>query len=176
MHKRGNCLSDQTSINWSYDVYYCVDMEPLPAVIQGSFYGSRICGTRSGTPFVDAIRVDESGKCPDGTKPCSSNTSLQNTICYPPEDLDSSCPITDIDIIEMSGAETKKKSRNNGDNVIQLDSSHAITYSKDRDSLPITTIIVDEQPCIRNSYNFMSAESTKFLPYEIMRTDECMEG
>ena len=76
MHKRGNCLSDQTSINWSYDVYYCVDMEPLPAVIQGSFYGSRICGTRSGNPFVDAIRVDESGKCPDGTKPCSSNTSL----------------------------------------------------------------------------------------------------
>ena len=33
--------------------------------------------------------------CPDGTVACSTSTSPDNTICYPPDELDL-CPITDL--------------------------------------------------------------------------------
>lgn len=32
-HKRGACLADQATFNWSYDVYYCAELEALAPVI-----------------------------------------------------------------------------------------------------------------------------------------------
>ena len=46
---------------------------------------------------MNATRVDnETLQCPTGTTPCSNATSPDNTLCYPPNELTSSCPITEI--------------------------------------------------------------------------------
>ncbi len=57
------------------------------------FDGKIVCGRRGGSPFLTAIRPDPITKlCPDNYEPCSSFTSVENTICYT---LDkSNCPIT----------------------------------------------------------------------------------
>ena len=34
--------------------------------------------------------------CPEGTDPCSTLTSLDNTLCYPKSEHDEVCPITDV--------------------------------------------------------------------------------
>ena len=40
-----------------------------------------VCGKRGGTGFINATRVDVDGNCPNGFEPCSTFTSLENTIC-----------------------------------------------------------------------------------------------
>ena len=67
------------------------------SVIMDNFYGVTICGLLGGDPFRNATRIDpKTGKCPVGTSPCSSLTSLENTICYAPNLLATKCPITDL--------------------------------------------------------------------------------
>lgn len=59
--------------------------------------GFTICGQRGGQPYKNVTRVDPVSKvCPTGTVACSNLTSAENTICYPPALLETSCPITDI--------------------------------------------------------------------------------
>ena len=46
--------------------------------------GKYICGKLGGEPFLTVQRVDPiTNKCPPGTLPCSTSTSIENTICYP---------------------------------------------------------------------------------------------
>ena len=62
-----------------------------------NFFGFTICGLPGGDPYVNATRVDPvTLKCPAGKVPCSNNTSVENTICYPASNLTANCPITDI--------------------------------------------------------------------------------
>ena len=45
--------------------------------------------------FLNAIRPNpKEKKCPEGTMPCSENTSLDETICVGEEQRKSQCPIT----------------------------------------------------------------------------------
>ena len=49
---------------------------------------------------MDVTRVNkQTFICPDGTAPCSEATKSDNTICYPPEELETLCPITFIDFV-----------------------------------------------------------------------------
>ena len=102
--KVGSCSQSKLSINFDYDSDYCMELPAVAPVLMGSFNGMRVCGTRSGTPFKDVTRLNESGKCPDGTKPCSTKTSPENTLCYPSDELSSSCPITGLDIVSQTEA------------------------------------------------------------------------
>ena len=68
-----------------------------PEVLQNLLKSSYICGIRGGDPFVSVKRpLLETGECPSGTKPCSRNTTPDNTVCYPEEEHEAKCPITKI--------------------------------------------------------------------------------
>ena len=55
-----------------------------------------MCGSKSGEPFLNVTRPDPTTlNCPAGTVACSTKTSADNTICYPPDELEK-CPITDM--------------------------------------------------------------------------------
>lgn len=102
--------------------------------------GVRVCGTRGGSNFVDVDRPDMNGNCPDGKVPCSSKTSIENTVCYAEQDLKSKCPITSIDVVsdhDSAGLVGKGYESTN------MDGDHVIVFSKDEDSLPITTIKIE---------------------------------
>ena len=68
--------------------------------------GVKICGKRGGKPFKEALRptlIDRA--CPEGTTPCSSATTIENTICISREDKDAGlCPITEIKLMDNSRA------------------------------------------------------------------------
>ena len=79
----------------------CNNIDPIPPQSQFKFYGKFFCGLPGGKPFALVSRVDpETGECPDEYEPCSRNTSDENTVCYLPEDHPTSCPITDLQIVE----------------------------------------------------------------------------
>ena len=80
----------------------CYDVPALPPVIEGQFFNKRVCGQRGGLPFVDTIRPNRNNTCPEGTSPCSTNTTTQHTVCYPPGQFNQSCPITDFNIVDDS--------------------------------------------------------------------------
>lgn len=75
----------------------CVDIAPWPMIKQFSFNEVYVCGTMGGDPYLNATLPDyESGQCPTGTTPCLTTTSIENTLCYSPDDHGANCPITDI--------------------------------------------------------------------------------
>ena len=85
---------------------YCDVIYPISPMSQLKFYGKFFCGATGGRNFAEVKRVlPETDRCPDGTEPCSTNTSPSNTVCYPPEDHPTSCPITDIKIIDEDRAQ-----------------------------------------------------------------------
>ena len=87
----------------------------------------RICGERDGDSFYLQTRPSLSGSCPDGTEPCSSSTSAENTVCYPKSELQSSCPITFMDIVSpLKEIEYKMGSYD----MLGIDSDHTLVYSK----------------------------------------------
>jgi len=48
-------------------------------------------------------RPDQENKCPEGMKPCiATNTNPSNTLCYPQDKHEESCPITDIKIVNKA--------------------------------------------------------------------------
>ena len=74
-----------------------IKIEQTFEVYQNSFYGRKICGLQGGEPFITVTRPNiTTSECPEGTLPCSTATSPTNTVCYPSEKLESSCPITEI--------------------------------------------------------------------------------
>jgi len=68
-------------------------------VAQSTYSFRQICGRRGGKNFIEVQRPDVSGHCPNGTSPCSTKTTPENTVCYPLEDHESSCPITQIKFV-----------------------------------------------------------------------------
>ena len=53
-----------------------------------------------------------------------------------------------------------------------MDASSALVYTKDSDSLPLTSMIVENQPCF-NNVGASASGGTEYLPYEIERSSSC---
>ena len=81
----------------------CTDTIPeVPAISQTDFGGKSICGIRGGQSFAEVQRPNKENDCPTDTSACSSTTSAQNTVCYPPAEHANSCPITEITFVDNS--------------------------------------------------------------------------
>ena len=79
---------------------------------QTKFKGAYFCGMRGGLAFKDVTRVDAiSKKCPKGTDPCSSKTSHANTVCYPKDQHNTNCPITEIKFVKKKSKVVAKGSK-----------------------------------------------------------------
>jgi hypothetical protein len=85
-----SCTSD--------DQYKCRRIYGIKGEEMEVIEGSRICGKTLGTSFVNAVRPSPSTKkCPTDYLPCSTYTSVDNTLCYRKTDeRDKICPITEI--------------------------------------------------------------------------------
>ena len=142
----------------------CYDLPALSPVIQGMFNGVRVCGTRDGKSFMDQTRVGKDGKCPKGTEACVKNASPENTICYPPSDLNQMCPITSIDIVDTLQTQSYEAS---GYSVIRLNNNQALIYSKNTNMMPPTSIRVEFKPC-------MGAEKVSAAPGTVSAGNELM--
>ena len=79
--------------------------EIVPAhnpVIQSQFKNKYFCAIRGGDPFISVQRpLLETGLCPQGTEACSRSTSAENTVCYPPADHASKCPILKVKFMKL---------------------------------------------------------------------------
>ena len=74
------------------------------------------------------------------------NASAENTVCYPPAEHNFKCPITYINIVGENEAKSAEK---RGEvSMLKLNNDMAIVYSKKTDSLPVTTIKVENKPCV----------------------------
>ena len=102
-----------------------------------------ICGRRGGSSFIDVLRPpsDEEVNCPDGTAPCSTFTSKENTVCYPTADHVASCPITEMFVADANFNDTAYTILTFRED--DFDQRHLV-YSKNlSDNLPLTTFKLD---------------------------------
>jgi hypothetical protein len=112
--------------------------------------GFTICGLRGGQPYNNVTRVDPvSGLCPNGTQACSNVTSPDNTICYPQELVETSCPITNIFMTKnLTLATAMAKTKTWTGFPKKIASTWYLLYTKTLDYLPITTTSVEYKPCV----------------------------
>ena len=95
------------------------------------------------------------------------NASRENVVCYPSAQHAEKCPITYMNI--MSDNEVKKRSDLS---FVKLQSDLNIVYSKKTDSLPITSMRIEDKPCADPGV-FSSASGTYGLPSEVMKPSTC---
>ena len=69
-------------------------------ISQTDFGGKSVCGVRGGLSFSEVLRPNLQNECPSGTSACSQTTNSENTVCYPPEQHDDACPITEIKFVQ----------------------------------------------------------------------------
>lgn len=87
----------------------CRHTPNLKPIRQSIIQDKIICGTRAGEAFVNVKRpYAETGDCPEGTLPCSPNTSPENTVCYPEGQINPNCPITEVFMANSEDYETIK--------------------------------------------------------------------
>lgn len=114
----------------------------------GQFNGKRVCGVRAGLPFKDVLRVNQDGHCPDGTSPCSLSKSIENQLCYRPEEHDTVCPITSMKIVTQTGIDSLRAQGYKVVDYSVLDGHPTfLAFSKHEDSLPLTSIRIEHKPC-----------------------------
>ena len=126
----------------------CYNVQAWPAIRQSQFSSVRVCGKFGGQPFLNVTRPDTSGKCPDSTSPCLTTTSAEETVCYPAEDHDAKCPITDIRLVESSAESTYTAL---GYTAMAYNTTASLVYSKTVAQMPPTTRKVEYKPCKRPS-------------------------
>ena len=117
----------------------CNYIERLEAVDQIKFYDKTICGRRAGLNYLEANRVDQTtNECPEGMEPCSSLTSPENTICYPLEDHQAKCPITEIKFVTLEEADQLDENKYTvfKDDDQKFDDQY-LAYSRTTDARPI---------------------------------------
>jgi len=84
----------RTHHNNDDDYARCTMISGSRPMVQSNPFGLYICGKRGGTPFVSVNRPDPKTKlCPEAMKPCSTSTSVEDTVCYPSNELKENCPI-----------------------------------------------------------------------------------
>ena len=131
------------------------------------FLGKRVCGTFGGDPFVNVTRPDASTmECPSGTTPCLATTIANETVCYPPDDLSSKCPITDIAIVDNTALSDYEDS---GYTVRSFNDTTSLVFSKGVPQLPPTTIKVEQEPCM-DALRQSSSPGEQFYRPEMMRS------
>ena len=131
------------------------------------FLGKRVCGTIGGDPFVNVTRPDASTlECPSGTTPCLATTIANETVCYPPDDLSSKCPITDIVIIDNTALSDYEDI---GYSVRIFNDTASLVFSKSVAQLPPTTIKVEREPCM-DALQQSSSPGERFYRPEMMRS------
>ena len=135
--------------------------------------GLVVCGTRGGYTFEQVQRPSPEHGCPEGTLPCSAN-SPENTVCYPEEELEN-CPITEIAIVDRTYGDSLKN--NTAYTVVDYktwdESKRYLVYSKAvKDSLPITTTVLDRQPCLDPT---KTSSRTSFYVTELDRKEQCVD-
>lgn len=115
--------------------------------------GKRFCGKRGGKSYSEVTRVDAgTGECPTDTTPCSDETSPENTVCYPPADHETSCPITEIQVVDQEGLAGLENqgvvaSDEGGLAVIETGALF-LAYSKIADAPPVSlTFVGAAAPC-----------------------------
>lgn len=139
--------NDQEKTSAAKSKYPCFKEAARPGVDQTSVLEKYICGKRGSVDFATAKRPT-AGKCPSGTKRCSSIITDPNTICIP-DDLDehTQCPIVDMQFVDENAKNLKSDSWKK----IKLrnDNEWLVYTRRDVDSLPLTKFAVGETPCIR---------------------------
>ena len=112
-------------------------------------------------------------KCPKGTVPCSPNTSVENTLCYPKKDVDLFCPITLIQILSIDYAEAFETAGFRIQKLDTLDPLIVVTSKNVTDTLPITkTKISAERPCLK-SYSEERKPLEIYYPLEVATVSKC---
>ena len=111
-------------------------------------------------------RTDLTGRCPDSYLPCSTDTSSENTVCYPDSaDLTKVCPITSLKIVTKSPDDISSLSSTS--TKIPFDESYDIVFSRTgTDSLPLTTMRLEYAPCMNQMQKSWGPVITKH-PAEI---------
>ena len=81
---------------WEQSNCGCKQVIASTPVWQSQFYDVRVCGLPGGSPFLNVTRPNADGICPDDTTACIEDAPPNDKVCYPPDQHESSCPITDI--------------------------------------------------------------------------------
>ena len=123
----------------------CDNVKANPLIWQSQFDGKRICGKLGGDSFLNVTRPNSSGQCPDNTTPCIADIDINDQLCYPPLEHGSSCPITDIKIVETSALSDYT---GNGYQYQTFNSTASVVYSKQVAQLPPTSIKIGTDPCM----------------------------
>ena len=114
-------------------------------ISQTDFGGKSICGVRGGKSFSEVLRPNLQNECPSGTSACSQNTNSGNTVCYPQEEHDDACPITEIKFVQNSELDSIQDSFTQ----VTFNSEKTLLYSKNNlDALPISSFAVTKAPCL----------------------------
>ena len=88
----GSSSSSSRSSTTTKTEQVCVQWAPgFAGVTQTNIYGYKVCGRRGGITFKDVARPNDKNQCPKGTKPCSTQTTADQTLCYADTNQ---CPIT----------------------------------------------------------------------------------
>ena len=100
-------------------------------------------------------------------------TTAENTVCYPVEDHATMCPITFIDVMGEAEAKQYELPQYVGDyHVVRLGTDQALVYGKNVNSLPITSVRVESQPCA-DPLQVSSSTGTVALPNELSDLKLC---
>ena len=111
----------------------CVKAPGFDGIDQRKIFGYEICGKRGFQAFKDATRPDSQNNCPNGTSPCSSKTTAENTICT--ADV-SQCPITDVKFI-LDSERRSYASQNYSISALAINDRYLATSTSATNNLPI---------------------------------------
>ena len=155
-----------------------------PAKSQDEFFDMRFCGTRGGSAFKTVQRPELSGNdvgaldeyaCPKSFSACSTETSLENTICVATAKLETDCPLTFATFVKSAVATTTKYPA--ADYIIHNvdDDNKFVTSTSKGDSLPLTSFKLEAKPCLDHS-DTSKAINAMFYPLEADRLlTDCQE-
>lgn len=133
-------------------------------------FGYYICGKKDGKSFVSVDRPDMENTCPGLTEPCSNSTSPENTVCYPPEDHKTECPVTEAFFVFNDADETYY--RNRGYEIESGMSPAVLVYSRETDARPITSTKVEVHPCILPEQE-QTPQASVYYKLENEKQDSC---
>ncbi len=110
--------------------------------------------------------MNAEGDCPENYEKCNTKTVPDNTICYPQSSLKDSCPITDIKMIETKASALYVDL---GYAIAEFNETASVAFSKETDSLPPTSIVLEASlPCI-DPYNQAESDGQQFYKAEMVK-------